>query len=62
MDYKRAKDICYGKNITDVYFDNEPVWIQELNDNVATVGFINKAVTKDVRVEDLYEKNLYNKF
>lgn len=62
MDYQRARDIFFGKELTDIYYDNEPVWIQELNDNIATVGFVNKNSTKDVYLEDLYERGLYNNF
>ena len=40
-------------------YDDRPVWIQEINDNIATVGFIDGSGDKDVYIEDLYEPDLY---
>jgi len=60
MDYLRAREIFNNNNVVDVFYENEPVWIQEINDNIAKVGYVNKSVTQDVYLEDLYERNLYN--
>ena len=60
MDYKRARDIVGNKEIVDVFYNEQPVWIQEVNDNIAKIGYVNKNVTQDVYLEDLYESNLYN--
>lgn len=55
MDYSRARNIVSGREITDVYYNDEPVWIQEINDNIAKIGFVNSNTTKDVYLEDLVE-------
>ena len=60
MEYTRVFEILKNKEKTDVFFDERPVWIQELNDNIAKIGFIDNFEEKDVYIEDLYEGNLYN--
>ncbi len=60
MDAKRIREILKNKEKCDIYYNDNPVWLQEVNDNVATVGFIDGSGDKDVYIEDLYEKNLYN--
>ena len=40
MNIKRAFEIVNNKEICDVFYNNEPVWIQELNNNKATIGFM----------------------
>lgn len=58
MDYKRAHEIINNKELVDVFYNEQPVWIQEINDNIATVGYINNSNYKDVYLEDLYEKRI----
>lgn len=60
MDKTRVHEILKQKNINEVFYDERPVWIQELNDDIAKIGFIDSNETKDVYIEDLYEGNLYN--
>lgn len=60
MERLRVQEILRYKQLNDVFYDERPVWIQELNDNIAKVGFIDTNETKDVYIEDLYESNLYN--
>ncbi len=60
MTTKRAIDILKNKKIHEVYYNDEPIWIQELHNDKARVGFLNSNVTKDIYVDELYEKNLYN--
>ena len=48
------------KEKVDIFYDERPVWIQEVSNNIAKVGFVDNFEEKDVFVEDLYEKNLYN--
>ena len=62
MEYNRFFEILKIKEKTDVFYNERPVWIQELNNNVAKVGFIDNFEEKDVHIEDLYEDNLYNKW
>ena len=61
MDKQRILDILNKKQLKDVFYDEQPVWIQELKNNVATIGFIDGSPEKDVFIEDLYESDLYNK-
>ena len=49
-----------GPEKFDVFYDERPVWIQGINDTKAKVGFVDNFEEKDVLIEDLYEKDLYN--
>lgn len=60
MNINRAHDLLNNREKIDVFYDERPVWIQEVNNNVARVGFIDNFEEKDVYVEELYEKDLYN--
>lgn len=60
MDINRINTILNNKEKCDVFYDDRPVWIQGVNDNVAKVGFIDNFEEKDVFIDDLYERNLYN--
>mgnify|MGYP004488244075 FL=1 len=55
MNIKRAFEIVNNKEIYDVFYNNEPVWIQELNNNKATIGFMNFNEVENVNIEDLKE-------
>ena len=61
MNLHRAYELLNNKEKVDIFYNERPVWIQELNDNIAKVGFIDNFEEKDVYVEDLYEKDLFNK-
>ena len=56
MNSKQVYQILKNKEKRDIYYDDRPVWIQELNDNIATVGFVDNNEEREVDVEDLYEK------
>ncbi len=60
MDISRIHSILANKEKCDVFYEDRPVWIQGLNDNIAKVGFIDNFEEKDVFIQDLYERNLYN--
>jgi H-type small acid-soluble spore protein len=60
MDYKKIRSILNNKEKRDIFYDDRPVWIQGIKDNVARVGFVDNFEEKDVFIEDLYEKNLFN--
>lgn len=55
MDNRRAFEIINNKEIKDIYYNDKPVWIQEINHNMAKVGFMDSDETKDVYITDLYE-------
>lgn len=60
MNLNRVHELLNNRDKIDVFYDERPVWIQEVNNHVAKVGFIDNFEEKDVFVEDLYEKNFYN--
>lgn len=60
MDISRINSILTNKEKCDVFYNDRPVWIQGVNDNMAKVGFIDNFEEKDVFIQDLYERNLYN--
>ncbi len=55
MNIERVNQIIKNKEILDIYYDDRPIWIQELNNNVARIGFLDGQAEKDVFVEELYE-------
>ena len=60
MDLKIVYSILDNKEKCDIFYDDRPVWIQGVNENIAKVGFIDNFEEKDVFINDLYERNLYN--
>ncbi len=60
MDLERVHFILDNKEKSDVFYQERPVWIQGINNNIAKVGFVDNFEEKDVFIEDLYERNLYN--
>lgn len=56
MNSKRAFEIVKNREICDVYYERHPVWIQEVQNNVAKVGFMDLNEEKSVNIEDLYEE------
>ena len=60
MDMERIHSILNNKEKCDVFYDDRPVWIKGVNENIAKVGFIDNFEEKDVFIQDLYERNLYN--
>ena len=55
MKFDRVQNILSNKEKFDVFYNDRPVWIQAIDNNVAKVGFIDNFEEKDVFVEDLYE-------
>lgn len=60
MNFKRIQEILNNDDKVDIFYNERPVWIQGTNDNVAKIGFIDNFEERDVFIEDLYERNLYN--
>ncbi len=58
MEYNRVFEILKNKEKTDVFYNDRPVWIQEVDNNMAKVGFVDNFEEKDVYIKDLYEDNL----
>ena len=60
MNLERLHNMLNTKEKIDVYYNERPVWIQEIHDDIAKVSFIDNFEEKDVYIEDLYENDLYN--
>lgn len=60
MNLQRVHAVLNNKEKVDVFYEENPVWIQEVHDNMARISFIHQPGEKDVFIEDLYERNLYN--
>ena len=58
MNIKRAFEIVNNREICDVYYKKHPVWIQEVENNIAKVGFMDLNEEKNVYIEDLYEEKI----
>ena len=57
MKIQRVNEILNCDEKFDIFYDDKPVWIQEINGNNATVGFIDGGEEKDVNINELYETN-----
>ena len=60
MDIKRINSILNNDEKFDIFYEDRPVWIQGVNENIAKIGFVDNFEEKDVFINDLYERNLYN--
>ena len=60
VDLDRINNIVNQNEKFDVFYDERPVWIQEINESnqSAKVGFVDNFEEKDVFIKDLYERNL----
>lgn len=56
MELKRLNSILNSNEKCDVFFDNRIVWIQEVHDNLANIGFVDNFEEKEVNICDLYEE------
>ena len=55
MDIKRITTILSNDEKVDVYYQNRPVWIQGISNNIAKVGFVDTFEEKDVSIDELTE-------
>ena len=55
MNIERAFEIMNNKKIYNVYFENHPVWIQEIKNNTAKVGYRDVDIEKNVNIDSLNE-------
>lgn len=58
MELNRINSILGNKEKTDIFYGNRAVWIQELNQDKAKIGFVDNFEEKDVYIKDLYEREL----
>ena len=59
MNKQRLNEILKNQSLNEVFYNEKPVWIQEVHDDIAKIGFLDRYKEKDVYIEDLYESNLY---
>lgn len=62
MDSKTIHFILNNEEKHDIFYNERPVWIQGIDDSrhIAKVGFVDNFEERDVYIQDLYEKDLYN--
>lgn len=56
MNLERVHAMLNNKEKLDIYYNERPVWIQEIQGNIAKIGFIDNFEEQDVYIEDLYEQ------
>ena len=61
MNRERVNEILNHRSLSEVFYNEKPVWIQNVHDDIATIGFLDVSKEKKVYIEDLYESNLYKK-
>ena len=58
MKASKIHEILRNKQKVDIFYNERPVWIQEVNNDIAKIGFIDNFEEKNVHIEDLYEKKI----
>ena len=58
MELNRINSILNNKEKVDIFYGDRPVWIQEISNTRAKVGFVDNFDEKDVFITDLYEREL----
>ena len=58
MELNRLNSILSNKEKLDIFYEDRPVWIQEICDNRAKIGFVDNFHEQDVFITDLYERDL----
>lgn len=61
MNLERVHAMLNTKEKADVFYNERPVWIQDIHDDIADIGFVDNFEEKSVYIDDLYENSLYNK-
>lgn len=61
MNKQRINEILNHRGLSEVFYNEKPVWIQDVHDDIATIGFLDGFEEKNVYIEDLYESDLYEK-
>lgn len=62
MEIQRLHSILGNEEKCDIFYEDRPVWVQGISDfdNTAKIGFIDNFEERDVYIQDLYERDLYN--
>ena len=56
MKKERVFEILNGSQIQDVFYQDKPVWIQDIQGDQAIVGFMNASDPRKIAISELYEK------
>ena len=59
MNKQRLNEILNHRQLSEVFYEEKPVWIQEVNDDIAKIGFLDGSPEKSVYIDVLYESDLY---
>lgn len=57
MNRSRIFEIMQNKEIRDIYYKDKPVWVQEVNNDVAKIGFMDGSAEIDVPIDNLLESH-----
>ena len=60
MEIERVQAILNNKEKREIFYDDRPVWIQELAQDKAKIGFVDSFEERDVYIKDLYERDFDN--
>ena len=60
MEIDRVQAILNNKEKREIFYDDRPVWIQELAQDKAKIGFVDSFEERDVYIKDLYERDFDN--
>ena len=55
MNRNRIYEILQNKEIREIYYEDKPVWVQEVNNDVAKIGFMDGNSEIDVPIAELSE-------
>lgn len=58
MDRQRINTILNNNEINEVFYNEKPIWIQEVENDIAKIGFLDGSKEKNVYITDLYEKEI----
>lgn len=55
MNIHRINSILSNDEKVDIFYNGRPVWIQEISNETAKIGFVDNFEEKDVSIKDLHE-------
>ena len=58
MNRQRINEIINNNELNEVFYNEKPIWIQEVENDIATIGFLDGSKEKNVYITDLYEKDI----
>ena len=52
MNKQRLNEILNHRQLSEVFYEEKPVWIQEVNDDIAKIGFLDGSPEMSVYIDD----------